>query len=146
MNADIGERDYYSTEAQIQTAGINALRTLGYLVFETGRTRSKTRCPRCGVWSYPKGWQGNTPFTPDLYVTHPYWGAGEWTGIECKRGDGVVSIGQQALADTDRTFLCYSAAQVLFAVLLYEEMNHDNRQEEVKLRCDKLKGIIRQLL
>ena len=113
-------------EAALQKQVIQILTTLGYRVFETGKTRTKVRCTKCGTSSYATGWQGNTPGLPDLYIHSK---ASCWKsmalGIELKAEKGVVSQIQKEIASTGYVTICRSITDVIKTVYK-EEINREN--------------------
>lgn len=101
-------------EAQLQRNVVQILHLLGYTVLETGKTRSKVRCPQCGNFHYATGWQGNTPGLPDLYI---HSSAGCWKAtalaVELKTPTGKVSEEQDNLARLGMTTVCRSVEDVI---------------------------------
>jgi hypothetical protein len=99
---------------------------LGYKVFETGKTRTKVRCTKCGAYSYATGYQGNTPGLPDLYIhsSHHLWGS-KAVAIELKAAKGKASEIQQEIADAGYTTICRSTEEVLLVISRVEaELNN----------------------
>ena len=113
-----------SPEANLQRLVVDTLTLLGYRVFETGKSRSKVRCTKCGASSYATGWQGNTPGLPDLYIHSRSKG---WKSmalaIELKAQKGVVSPIQQEIADLGMSTICWSLEDVLEVLMAVEEKN-----------------------
>lgn len=70
-------------ERDVQRTIVEGLRWKGFQVQEIAKTRARVRCYDCGAQFYPKGWQGTTPGTPDLFITRPEW-RGAWIAIEVK--------------------------------------------------------------
>ena len=106
-------------EMQIQTAVRNILVVYGYVVMETGKSRSKVGCPACRTKFYPGGWQGNTPGLPDLYIHHPAWGAVACP-IELKAPGGTVRREQQELSKAGVINVCRSVDEVLKTLSQFE--------------------------
>lgn len=106
-------------EMQIQVAARNILIIHGYVVMESGKARSKVRCPVCKQQFYPGGWQGNTPGLPDLYIHHPAWG-GVALPIELKAPGGSVRREQQDLKKAGVIHICRSVEEVLKTVSQFE--------------------------
>jgi hypothetical protein len=108
-------------EALLQRQVVDALQILGYKVFETGKTRTKVRCTKCGAYSYATGYQGNTPGLPDLYIhsSHHLWGS-KAVAIELKAVKGKTSDIQQEIADAGYTTICRSVREVLDVVIKVE--------------------------
>jgi len=104
-------------EAALQKQVIDTLMVLGYKVFETGKTRTKVRCTKCGAYSYATGYQGNTPGLPDLYIhsSHHLWGS-KAVAIELKAAKGKTSEVQQEIADAGYTTICRSIEEVLSVI------------------------------
>ena len=113
-------------EAALQKQVIDTLMVLGYKVFETGKTRTKVRCTKCGAYSYATGYQGNTPGLPDLYIhtSHHLWGS-KAVAIELKAAKGKASEIQQEIADAGYTTICRSTEEVLLVISRVEaELNN----------------------
>lgn len=106
-------------ENALQNSVVNLLRSLGYTVMETGKTRTKSRC-RCGAWVTAGGWQGNTVGLPDLYIHRVSWGVIALP-IEMKTPTGRVRPEQKALADAGVTTICRSVDDVVTTVLEFEK-------------------------
>jgi hypothetical protein len=106
-------------EMQIQVAARNILVIHGYVVMESGKARSKVKCPVCKQAFYPGGWQGNTPGLPDLYIHHPAWG-GVALPIELKAPGGTVRREQQDLKRAGVIHICRSVEEVLQTVSQFE--------------------------
>ena len=104
-------------EASLQKQVVDTLMVLGYKVFETGKTRTKVRCTKCGAYSYATGYQGNTPGLPDLYIhsSHHLWGS-KAVAIELKAAKGKTSEVQQEIADAGYTTICRSIEEVLSVI------------------------------
>lgn len=104
-------------EAALQKQVVDTLMVLGYKVFETGKTRTKVRCTKCGAYSYATGYQGNTPGLPDLYIhsSHHLWGS-KAVAIELKAAKGKTSEVQQEIADAGYTTICRSIEEVLAVI------------------------------
>jgi hypothetical protein len=104
-------------EAALQKQVVDTLMMLGYKVFETGKTRTKVRCTKCGAYSYATGYQGNTPGLPDLYIhsSHHLWGS-KAVAIELKAAKGKTSEVQQEIADAGYTTICRSIEEVLSVI------------------------------
>lgn len=104
-------------EAALQKQVVDTLMVLGYKVFETGKTRTKVRCTKCGAYSYATGYQGNTPGLPDLYIhsSHHLWGS-KAVAIELKAAKGKTSDVQQEIADAGYTTICRSIEEVLSVI------------------------------
>lgn len=104
-------------EAALQKQVVDTLMVLGYKVFETGKTRTKVRCTKCGAYSYATGYQGNTPGLPDLYIhsSHHLWGS-KAVAIELKAAKGKTSEVQQEIADAGYTTICRSIEEVLVVI------------------------------
>lgn len=104
-------------EAALQKQVVDTLMVLGYKVFETGKTRTKVRCTKCGAYSYATGYQGNTPGLPDLYIhsSHHLWGS-KAVAIELKAAKGKTSEVQQEIADAGYTTICRSIEEVLSVI------------------------------
>jgi len=113
-------------EAAFQKSVIDVLTILGYRVFETGKSRSKVRCTKCGSYSYATGWQGNTPGLPDIYIhsKHRTWNSTA-LAIELKTEKGVVSQIQKDIADAGYTTICRSINEVIDVVLAKEATNEN---------------------
>lgn len=113
-------------EAAFQKSVIDVLTILGYRVFETGKSRSKVRCTKCGSYSYATGWQGNTPGLPDIYIhsKHRTWNSTA-LAIELKTEKGVVSQIQKDIADAGYTTICRSINEVIDVVLAKEAANEN---------------------
>ena len=113
-------------EAAFQKSVIDVLTILGYRVFETGKSRSKVRCTKCGTYSYATGWQGNTPGLPDIYIhsKHRAWNSTA-LAIELKTEKGVVSQIQKDIADAGYTTICRSIGEVIDVVLTKEAANEN---------------------
>lgn len=113
-------------EAAFQKSVIDVLTILGYRVFETGKSRSKVRCTKCGTYSYATGWQGNTPGLPDIYIhsKHRTWNSTA-LAIELKTEKGVVSQIQKDIADAGYTTICRSIDEVIDVVLAKEAANEN---------------------
>jgi len=113
-------------EAAFQKSVIDVLTILGYRVFETGKSRSKVRCTKCGTYSYATGWQGNTPGLPDIYIhsKHSTWNSTA-LAIELKTEKGVVSQIQKDIADAGYTTICRSIGDVIDVVLTKEAANEN---------------------
>lgn len=106
-------------EMQIQTAARNILIIHGYVVMESGKARSKVKCPMCKQAFFPGGWQGNTPGLPDLYIHHPAWG-GIALPIELKAPGGSIRREQQELQKAGVIYICRSVEEVLKTVSQFE--------------------------
>ena len=93
---------------------------------ETGKSRGKVRCPRCGTYHYPTGWQGNTPGLPDLYVhsTSKCWQSTA-LAIELKAEKGKVSDVQNYFASSGLTTICRSLEEVI-ELLFTVEARYNN--------------------
>lgn len=104
-------------EAALQKQVVDTLMVLGYKVFETGKTRTKVRCTKCGAYSYATGYQGNTPGLPDLYIhsSHHLWGS-KAVAIELKAAKGKTSEVQQEIADAGYTTICRSIEEVIAVI------------------------------
>jgi len=113
-------------EAAFQKSVIDVLTILGYRVFETGKSRSKVRCTKCGSYSYATGWQGNTPGLPDIYIhsKHRTWNSTA-LAIELKTEKGVVSQIQKDIAEAGYTTICRSINEVIDVVLAKEATNEN---------------------
>lgn len=113
-------------EAAFQKSVIDVLTILGYRVFETGKSRSKVRCTKCGSYSYATGWQGNTPGLPDIYIhsKHRTWNSTA-LAIELKTEKGVVSQIQKDISDAGYTTICRSINEVIDVVLAKEAANEN---------------------
>jgi hypothetical protein len=113
-------------EAAFQKSVIDVLTILGYRVFETGKSRSKVRCTKCGTYSYATGWQGNTPGLPDIYIhsKHRTWNSTA-LAIELKTEKGVVSQIQKDIAEAGYTTICRSIDEVIDVVLAKEAANEN---------------------
>jgi len=113
-------------EAAFQKSVIDVLTILGYRVFETGKSRSKVRCTKCGSYSYATGWQGNTPGLPDIYIhsKHRAWNSTA-LAIELKTEKGVVSQIQKDIAEAGYTTICRSINEVIDVVLAKEAANEN---------------------
>ena len=113
-------------EAAFQKSVIDVLTILGYRVFETGKSRSKVRCTKCGSYSYATGWQGNTPGLPDIYIhsKHRTWNSTA-LAIELKTEKGVVSQIQKDIAEAGYTTICRSINEVIDVVLAKEAANEN---------------------
>ena len=113
-------------EAAFQKSVIDVLTILGYRVFETGKSRSKVRCTKCGSYSYATGWQGNTPGLPDIYIhsKHRAWNSTA-LAIELKTEKGVVSQIQKDIAEAGYTTICRSIDEVIDVVLAKEAANEN---------------------
>lgn len=108
-------------EALLQKQVVDTLTLLGYKVFETGKTRTKVRCTKCGSYSYATGYQGNTPGLPDLYIhsSHHLWGS-KAVAIELKAAKGKASDVQQEIADAGYTTICRSVREVIAVIMKVE--------------------------
>ena len=108
-------------EALLQKQVIDMLVLLGYKVFETGKTRTKVRCNKCGSVTYATGYQGNTPGLPDLYIhsSNPLWKS-RALSIELKAADGKASAVQQEIADAGYTTICRTPEEVLLVLFNVE--------------------------
>lgn len=125
-------------EAALQKAIVTCIATLGYVVMESGKSRSKVTCRACGAQTYATGWQGNTPGLPDLYVHHPDW-FGMAVGLELKGPKTVVTAVQQSLADNNITTIVRTVAEALHAVRRAESTL--GRQS----RVDRIDQILQQM-
>lgn len=125
-------------EAELQRAIVTAIASLGYVVMESGKSRSKVACRACGAKTYATGWQGNTPGLPDLYIHHPDW-FGMAVGLELKGPKTAVTPVQQSLADANITTIVRTVAEALHAV----------RRAEATLgrqaRVDRIETVLQQM-
>lgn len=112
-----------SPEATLQAHITSILRTLGYTVMETGKSRSAVRCPHCKGRHYATGWQGNTVGLPDLYIHREGWPAGTALALELKTPKGSVRPEQQLLADTGCSIIARTFLDALHCVRSFEEHN-----------------------
>jgi hypothetical protein len=88
------------SEAERQKEMVAWCQANGYLVLETGKARKMVRCNTCGTVEYPRGWQGNTPGCPDLFVHGLHWPALLWMGVDVKAGaKAEVQPEQKRLVD-----------------------------------------------
>jgi hypothetical protein len=111
----------HSPEATLQAHITSVLRTLGYTLMETGKSRSAVRCPHCKGRHYATGWQGNTVGLPDLYIHREGWPAGTALAMELKTPKGAVRPEQQALADAGCTVIVRTFSDALRWVRSFEE-------------------------
>ena len=119
------------SEAELQNHIRQSLALLGYTIIEIGKSRSKTKCNKCGSYSHATGWQGNTVGAPDIYIHAPWW-ASCAVGIELKTKKGAVRKQQQNLADQGMTSICRSLNDVLDVVILFENnLSHFAQAEKV---------------
>ena len=117
-----------SPEATLQAHITSILRTLGYIVMETGKSRSAVRCPHCNVRHYATGWQGNTVGLPDLYIHREGWPSGTALAMELKTPTGIVRPEQQALADAGCTVIVRTFSDALRWVRSFEERHGNTSQ------------------
>ena len=103
------------SEAQRQTAVINTLRSLGYVVLLIGQKRQPIFCP-CGKKHWPIT-TGNTTGSPDLVISHRRWAAGAMMGLEMKTPDTVRRPEQLALAQAGRTVIVETVGEALRAIV-----------------------------
>lgn len=76
---------FIASESQLQDQIVEGLERMGYVCLQVGRWVRQAQCPRCKAWSTPRCGHGNTPGSPDLFVTHPDWGKpARWIGMEIK--------------------------------------------------------------
>lgn len=108
-------------EATLQQQVVHLLTTCGYTVMEIGKSRGKTRCVKCGNWSYSTGWQGNTVGAPDLYIHHKQWNFCS-IGIELKTEKGSVRKEQQQFSEQQLIVICRSIEDVIQQVLAIDKM------------------------
>jgi len=108
-------------EATLQQQVVHLLTTCGYTVMEIGKSRGKTRCVKCGNWSYSTGWQGNTVGAPDLYIHHKQWNFCS-IGIELKTEKGAVRKEQQQFSEQQLIVICRSIEDVIQQVLAIDKM------------------------
>ena len=108
-------------EATLQQQVVHLLTTCGYTVMEIGKSRGKTRCTKCGNWSYSTGWQGNTVGAPDLYVHHKQWNFCS-VGIELKTEKGLVRKEQQDFSDKHLVVICRSVEDVINHIITIDKM------------------------
>lgn len=108
-------------EATLQQQVVHLLTTCGYTVMEIGKSRGKTRCVKCGNWSYSTGWQGNTVGAPDLYIHHKQWSFCS-IGIELKTEKGAVRKEQQQFSEQQLIVICRSIEDVVQQVLTIDKL------------------------
>lgn len=125
-------------EAELQRAITTCIASLGYVVMESGKSRSKVACRACGAKTYATGWQGNTPGLPDLYVHHPDW-FGLAVGLELKGPKTAVTPVQQSLADNNITTIVRTVAEALHVVRRAESTL--GRQS----RVDRIDTVLQQM-
>ena len=124
-----------SPEATLQAHITSILRTLGYTVMETGKSRSAVRCPHCKGRHYATGWQGNTVGLPDIYIHRGGWPAGTALALELKTPKGAVRPEQQQLADAGCSIIARTFSDALRCVRSFEE--HHGNTSQVK-RLDQM--------
>lgn len=107
-------------EKALQKQIVEGLRWKKYIVLEVGASRSFHACPECGHKSRATGWQGNTPGTPDLFVSHPNFPMGVWVGIELKTDTGKPTPEQAELLKAKRIYLCRSFDDALACMIRAE--------------------------
>jgi hypothetical protein len=108
-------------ESAFQLQVVTLLTACGYQVIEVGKSRGKTRCPKCLTYHHSTGWQGNTIGAPDIYVHHKDWRFCS-TGIELKTEKGAVRKQQQEFADKHITVICRSMEEVINHVLSIDQL------------------------
>lgn len=127
-------------EMKLQRDIIAVLGGLGYTVMETGKSRSRVKCSKCGTSSFATGWQGNTPGLPDLYVHRRGMGHPIAIALELKAPNGKPSETQKWLADNFMTTIVRSVEESL-TVLANFETAIGNRTQSDKVR-KMLSGLI----
>lgn len=127
-------------EKQLQNQITQVLRLLGYTIMETGKARGKTKCPKCNVYSYATGWQGNTAGLPDLYIHSINWPTALALAVELKTQTGTVRKEQKELNDKGLTTICRSLLCVLNAVLRIETLLHNDIAIEKIERMKEVNG------
>lgn len=125
------------SEADRQKAGVDLLRSLGYTVLESGKSRSKVKCKRCGHEDWATGWQGNSVGLPDTMVTHPSWGK-IWMMAEWKVPGGPVRKEQQDLIDAGHSTIVMTDIELLrlvkeFEIRCFGDVNPKIRKMEQQL-------------
>lgn len=125
-------------EAQLQRDVRHTLVLLGYTVMETGKSRSRVACSRCGNRAYATGWQGNTPGLPDLYVHRDGWGPLA-VALELKAEKGKPSEAQKELAERGVTVIVRSIKQALETLSEVESRIGDASQSA------RIAGVMEQL-
>jgi len=125
-------------EAQLQRDIRSMLVLLGYTVMETGKSRSRNVCARCGNRAYATGWQGNTPGLPDLYVHRDGWGPLA-VALELKAEKGKPSEAQKNLAERGVTVIVRSTKQALDTLSTIESRIGDEAQ------VARIAGVMQQL-
>lgn len=115
-------------EATLQAHITSVLRTLGYTIMETGKSRSAVKCPHCKGKHYATGWQGNTVGLPDLYIHREGWPIGTALAMELKTPTGAVRPEQQALADAGCTVIVRTFSDALRCVRSFEERHGNTSQ------------------
>lgn len=131
-------------EALLQKQVVDTLTLLGYKVFETGKTRTKVRCTKCGSYSYATGYQGNTPGLPDLYIhsSHHLWGS-KSVAIELKAAKGKASDVQQEIADAGYTTICRSVREVLAVIMKVEtDLNNWTTLDKISRFVEANNGLL----
>jgi len=97
---NLHEPDDKRSEAERQAEMVAWCAGNGYLALETGKARKRINCPDCNGWFYPRGWQGNTPGCPDLFIHGLHWPALMWLGVDVKAGHSAeVQPEQKKLID-----------------------------------------------
>lgn len=115
-------------EAHLQREIRATLCLLGYTVMETGKSRSRVTCAKCGASNYATGWQGNTPGLPDIYVHRPGWGRPLAVALELKALHGKPTETQQWLADNRMTTIVRSMEDALHVLRDVEAMLWNTEQ------------------
>lgn len=126
------------SELAIQNQSVTLLQALGYVVMETGKSRSKQKCKTCGTYSYATGWQGNTVGLPDMYIHSTNWPRGVAIAIEMKTEKGEIRPEQLKLAEQGLINICRSTSCVLQVIEKYEQSICNEMQVD---RIRKIKEI-----
>lgn len=119
-------------EAHLQREIRATLCLLGYTVMETGKSRSRVTCAKCGASNYATGWQGNTPGLPDIYVHRSGWGRPLAVALELKTSRGKPTETQQWLADNRMTTIVRSMEGAL-RILRETEITLGNTEQVKKI-------------
>ena len=85
-------------ELELQRYVKDHLEARGYIVQQTGITRRKAQCPRCGQWAFPHTWSGNNPGLQDLFISRQEWG-NHWVSVEMKTLAGLKQDGTPKSGD-----------------------------------------------
>lgn len=120
-------------ESAIQRQIVMLLRAVGYVVMETGKSRSRQTCSRCGNKAYATGWQGNTVGLPDLYIHSSKWPRGYALAIELKTPTGAIRKEQEEYANLGIIYICRSVSCVINTLINHErELGNDIQVESLE--------------